>query len=200
MCLLSPATFHVCLTIPLTTWEVCDVAKRRIESNYRLTHRIPGCCDLCQGLHKQLGVFIWCILEDWYGFDPHCFLLVFKHFRLIVQHFPTVAVNAEQFFNEAYIYFSLSDVSFGPAKSVAGCYRPVGLWGALLFTISSLLWDATVLFPSGSWRGRTSLIVSGGWQNRTGVFCGGCWQNLMGLFLGWSASSILRSILGQVHQ
>ena len=76
----------------------------------------------------------------------------------------------------------------------------VGFGGALLPRIGPLLWGHTGFSPCWSWRGCTGIVLSGCWLNFTSVFLVGCWRDHTGVFFGGSAGSILRSILGQIHQ
>jgi len=131
--LLSFATILVCVPFSLTSCEVRDVAKLSIESNYRLTHRVHGCCDLCPGLNVPLGVIVYCLLEDRYGLVPHVAGVVCQHLRLVVQHSPAVGVVIEPFWEAAHVFCILSVVivAVGIASLAGWSGRPVGLWCAL---------------------------------------------------------------------
>ena len=151
-------------------------------------HYVPCRCDLSSGLYKQLGVILYCLLEDGYSVVTHFFVVVCEYLSLIIQHSLAVLVEAERFKEAADIFFILSVVVVRTATFAARSGRLIRHWGAVLHRIGRLFWGHTGIVSSGSWWGCTNLCLSGSWWACTGLFLERHWRD------GWMNPGAERSV------
>jgi len=128
--------------------------------NYWSTYCVHCCSYFWLSIYNQLWVFVYCLLEDGYGFVPHLSPVVCKDLHFIIQQCLAVLVEAELFWEATYA-FCIVRVIVRNASVAARMGRPDRRCGSLLVTIGRLLLDHIALFLEWvTWIVPTS--VSGG--------------------------------------